>query len=86
MIEDLPVAARALKLTVQPWEVRNADSLTRVFAALNKERTDALYARSGGPGMRPDNEKRIVDFALKSRLPSMYGNRRALDVGVSKSI
>jgi putative ABC transport system substrate-binding protein len=31
--------------------------------------------------MRPANEKRIVDFALKRRLPSMYGNRRALDVG-----
>ena len=81
VIEDLPVAARALKLTVQPWEVRSALDLDKVFAALNKERADGLYARSGGPGMRPTNEKRIVDFALKRRLPSMYGNRRALDVG-----
>jgi putative tryptophan/tyrosine transport system substrate-binding protein len=81
VIEDLPVAARALKLTVQPWEVRSAVDLDKVFAALNKERADGLYARSGGPGMRPANEKRIVDFALKRRLPSMYGNRRALDVG-----
>jgi len=55
--------------------------LDKVFAALNKERADGLYARSGGPGMRPANEKRIVDFAIKRRLPSMYGNRRALDVG-----
>jgi ABC-type uncharacterized transport system substrate-binding protein len=81
VIEDLPVAARALKLTVQPWEVRSADDLDKVFAALNKEHADGLYARSGGPGMRPANEKRIVDFAIKRRLPSMYGNRRALDVG-----
>jgi putative ABC transport system substrate-binding protein len=79
--EDLPVAARALKLTLQPWEVRSAVDLEKGFAALNKERTDGLYARSGGPGMRPDNEKRIVNFALKRRLPSIYGNRRALDVG-----
>jgi putative tryptophan/tyrosine transport system substrate-binding protein len=79
--EDLPVAARALKLTLQPWEVRSAVDLEKGFAALNKERTDGLYARSGGPGMGPDNEKRIVNFALKRRLPSIYGNRRALDVG-----
>jgi putative ABC transport system substrate-binding protein len=81
VIEDLPVAARALKLTVQPWEVRSAVDLDKVFAASTKERPDGLYARSGGPGMRPANEKRIVEFALKRRLPSMYGNRRALDVG-----
>ena len=27
------------------------------------------------------NVKRIVDFALKSRLPSMYGSREAVDAG-----
>ena len=25
------------------------------------------------------NEKRTIDFALKNRLPSMYGNREAVD-------
>ena len=35
--EVLPVAARALGLTIQPWEVRAADGFDRVFAALNKE-------------------------------------------------
>jgi putative ABC transport system substrate-binding protein len=28
-----------------------------------------------------NNRKRIVGFALKSRLPSMYGNRNAVDAG-----
>ncbi len=41
--EVLPVAARALGLTVQPWEVRAADGFERVFAALNKQRPDGLY-------------------------------------------
>src|SRR5436309_7521944 len=36
MKEVLPGAARALKLTIQPWEVRAAGDLDRVFAALNK--------------------------------------------------
>ena len=38
-----------------------------------------LRAR-GGPLMRA-NQKRIADFALKSRLPSMYGSREAVDAG-----
>jgi len=45
---DLPVAARALRLTVQPWEVRSTDGFEKVFAALNKERPDGLYAPGGG--------------------------------------
>jgi putative tryptophan/tyrosine transport system substrate-binding protein len=76
--EDLPVPARALGLTVRSWEVRDADSFDRVFAALNKERPDGLYAPGGG---RPANEKRIPGFALKSRLPSLYGIRAAVDAG-----
>ena len=77
--EVLPVAARALGLTIQPWEVRDADDFERVFAALNKQRPDGLYVL-GGPLMSA-NEKRIVGFALKSRLPSMYSSREAVDAG-----
>ena len=77
--EVLPVAARALGLTLQPWEVRAADDFERVFAALNKQRPDGLYV-TGGPLMGA-NQKRIADFALKSRLPSMYSSREAVDAG-----
>jgi putative ABC transport system substrate-binding protein len=77
--EDLPVAARALKLTVQPWEVRSADDFDRVFAALNKQRPDGLYVLPAP--LMVINQKRIVGFALKSRLPSMYSDREAVEVG-----
>jgi len=77
--EDLPVSARALGLTIQLWEVRNADGFERVFAALSKERPDGLYVL-GGTLMRA-NQKRIVDFTLKSRLPSMYFTREFVDAG-----
>ncbi len=46
--EDLPVAARALGLTVQAWEVRDADGFEKVFAALNKDRPDGLYVTTSG--------------------------------------
>ena len=77
--DDLPVAARALKLTLQPCEVRSADEFDRVFAALNKQRPDGLYV-SGGPLMII-NQKQTTGFALKSRLPSMYGARERVEAG-----
>jgi ABC-type uncharacterized transport system substrate-binding protein len=76
----LPVAARALKLTIQPWEVRDSDGFEKVFAALNKQRPDGLYVPGGGPLMST-NLKRIVGFALKSRLPSTYYDREFVDAG-----
>ena len=77
--EVLPVAARALRLTIQSWEVRAADGFEKVFAALNKERPDGLYVL-GGPLMNA-YQKRIVGLALKSRLPAMYQRREAVDGG-----
>ncbi len=78
--EVLPVAARALRLTLQSWEVRSADDFERVFAALGKQRPDGLYFPPGGP-LTFANVKRIAGFALKSRLPSMYVNRQFVDAG-----
>jgi putative ABC transport system substrate-binding protein len=77
--EVLSVAARALRLTLQPWEVRDADGLDKVFAAMGKQRPDGLFVSSSR--LMSDNQKRIVGFALKSRLPSTYGTREAVDAG-----
>jgi putative ABC transport system substrate-binding protein len=78
--EVLPAAARALGLTVRSWEVRDADDFEKVFAALNKQRPDGLYVHGRGP-LITANVKRIVSFALKSRLPSTYAFREAVDAG-----
>ncbi|HEX7230868.1 MAG TPA: ABC transporter substrate-binding protein [Candidatus Binatia bacterium] len=81
MKELLPVAARALGLTVQAWDVRpaDADGFEKVFAALGKERPDGLYVLAG-PLVRA-KAKRIAGLALKSRLPSMYAIRESVDAG-----
>jgi putative ABC transport system substrate-binding protein len=78
--ELLPVAAHALGLTIQPWEVRAADDFERVFAAISKWRADGLAVPAAGPVMNA-NQKWIVGFALKSRLPSMYSLRAFVDAG-----
>ena len=77
--EVLPAAARALGLTLQPWEVQSADDIDKIFASLGKQRPNGLYVLRG-PLMNI-NRKRIVGLALKSRLPSMYANREYVEAG-----
>ena len=77
--EVLPAAGRALKLTIQPWEIRAVDDFEKVFAAVSKQRPDGLYVPAGA--LLNSNQKRIAGFALKSRLPSMYGRREFVDSG-----
>ena len=77
--EVLPVAARELGLILQPWQVRGTNDFDKVFAAMGKQRPDGLYVPPDLP-MRV-NEKRIVGFTLKSRLPSTYFYRDAVEAG-----
>jgi putative tryptophan/tyrosine transport system substrate-binding protein len=77
--EILPVAAQALRLTLQLWDVRAADGFQKVFAGMGKQRPDGLYVPGGR--LMSDNQKRIVGFALKSRLPSVYYTGEDVDAG-----
>ena len=77
--EDLPVAARALRLTIQPLEVRAPDDFDGVFAALKKQRPDGLYY-TGSPLLNA-NRKRTIGFGVTSRLPMMFSNREPVEAG-----
>jgi putative tryptophan/tyrosine transport system substrate-binding protein len=77
--EVLPAAARALKLTLQPWEVRTSEDFDTVFAAMGKQRPDGLYVTP--TPLMANNLRRIAGLALKSRLPSVYGNKEFADAG-----
>ena len=77
--EVLPDAARALGLIIQPWQLRDANGLEKDFAEMGKPRPNGLYS-TGGRQMQAI-EKQIVGFALKSRLPSVYSWREAVDTG-----
>jgi putative ABC transport system substrate-binding protein len=78
--EILPAASRALRLTIQPAEVRTGEDLDKVFAAIGKSHPDALYVPRRHPVIVA-NEKRIVAFALKSRLPTVYSDIRGVEAG-----
>jgi putative ABC transport system substrate-binding protein len=77
--EVLSSAARALKLTIQAWEIRRTDDFEKVFAAIIKDRPDGLYVSTGA--LLNSNRKRIVGFALKNRLPSVYGRSEYVTEG-----
>ena len=66
-------------MTIQPWEIRAAEDFERVFTALKKDRPEGLYASSGL--VITANGKRIADFALKSRLPSIYDEKESVVAG-----
>jgi putative ABC transport system substrate-binding protein len=78
-LKEVQTAAGALKLTIQPWEVRDADSFDRIFAAIGKQRPDGLYVISS-PLMNA-NRERIANFAIKSRLPSVFSDKATVDAG-----
>jgi len=48
MKEDVAVVARALRLTIRPWEVRSTGDFDTVFSGMGKQRPDGLYV----PGVR----------------------------------
>ena len=50
---------------------------------MDKQRPDGLYLPTGA--LVRDNAKRIADFALKSRLPSVYPYSEAVDAGALMS-
>jgi putative ABC transport system substrate-binding protein len=77
--EVLPKSAGALNLTIVRGEVGNLNDFDRVFTAISKERPDGIFVL-GGPLMNRTQE-RTATFATKSRLPSMYDVRDALDAG-----
>jgi putative tryptophan/tyrosine transport system substrate-binding protein len=78
-LKEVQTAARALGMTIRPWEVRPADGFDRVFAAMGKERPDGLLVLPGP--LMGANRKRITALAIKSRLPSVYSNRPYVDAG-----
>ena len=79
MKEILSLAARALKLTLQSWEITTSEDFEKAFAGIRKQSTDGLY-NLGGPLMIA-NQKRITAFALKHRLPSISGGIGDIDTG-----
>jgi putative ABC transport system substrate-binding protein len=76
--EEIPIAARALNLTIQTWEARDTADLEKALTGLGKELPDGVYMPGGV--VRPAI-KQVINFALKNHLPSIYGEPLAVQAG-----
>jgi putative ABC transport system substrate-binding protein len=68
-----------LKLSLQSHEVRGADDFDTAFAAIARDRPDALLPLAD-PLINSEGG-RIVEFAAKNRLPSIYNRRSYVEAG-----
>ena len=77
IFRSLDVAAQARGVALQPIVFRRPEDLSPALAAMNKARPNALLVFAVGL----DEQKRIVEFAAKNRLPTLYTFREAVDAG-----
>ena len=71
--------AKDLRLTLEPHELRGPGDFERVFAAIGRARQDALMTTADP--MIASYATRVVEFAAKNRLLSMYPGREFVAVG-----
>jgi putative ABC transport system substrate-binding protein len=70
---DLRAAAASAGVTIQSIEMHPSDDYAAAFASVTGSRSDALYVNANP--LHSKNRQLIADFALRSRLPSMYEER-----------
>ena len=77
--KETQAAARSLGMQLQSLEVRDAKDFDKVFQAATKEHVQALITLSDP--VTGSQGRRIMDFAVKSRLPAIYGDSAFVEAG-----
>jgi putative tryptophan/tyrosine transport system substrate-binding protein len=78
-LKGIGIAAKISGLQLQILDVRRADDLETAFSTSRKHRADALVVLRNP--VTAVYRKQVVDFAFKSRLPSMFGTTPWVDSG-----
>jgi putative tryptophan/tyrosine transport system substrate-binding protein len=78
VLSKMAVTARALGVGFLPAEVRGPNDFDRAFAAMAKERTDALVL--GDDGMLLSHVRQLPGLAAKNRLPAI-GPKEYVEAG-----
>jgi putative tryptophan/tyrosine transport system substrate-binding protein len=78
-LAESEVAARALGVRLQPVDVRDPDEFKSAFSAMTREHAGALMLLADS--MFTAYRARVVDFAPKSRLPSLFWTRNSVEAG-----
>jgi len=75
----MEAAAKALGLKLLSLEVRSLDDFEGAFARAKKERAQALITTTGG--LINTQQRRVLDFAAKNRLPAIYHYSEFVEAG-----
>ena len=78
-LKETEVAARASRLQLQPLEVRGPSDIDSAFQAARREQAGGLIVLRDV--VTVGQTKRIVELALKNRLPTIYNDRDFVDAG-----
>jgi putative tryptophan/tyrosine transport system substrate-binding protein len=68
--KNAEAAARTLGLEIQPLGVREPDDFAAAFAAMERDRPDAILMVTDA--LTALNRKRVFEFAAQQRLPAIY--------------
>jgi putative ABC transport system substrate-binding protein len=79
VFKETLAAGRVLGVQLQSLGVRNPEDLDGAFEAARQQHPDALV--SVEDPFTSSYRKRITDFAIAARLPSIYGLREDVDAG-----
>jgi putative ABC transport system substrate-binding protein len=75
----MEAAAKALGVKLLSLEVRSLDDFEGAFARAKKERAQALITTTGG--LINTQQRRVLDFAAKNRLPAIYHYNEFVEAG-----
>jgi putative ABC transport system substrate-binding protein len=76
-IEQIQATAKSMGVSVVTHQLRQADELAGVFAAMQRERVQALIVPRNTFSFA--NRERILALAAQYRLPALYGSRDLLE-------
>ncbi len=79
MMREVEVAARSLRIRLQHVEARGPEEFDSAFAAMARERAEALLVPGGATFLV--HRTRLAELALKGRLPTMYSARESVEAG-----
>jgi putative ABC transport system substrate-binding protein len=79
VLTELRESSKALGLTLLPHPVRGPGDFEGTFAAISRERAQALFVAAGV--LTTEHRKTLVDLAARNRIPTMWGERQFVEVG-----
>jgi putative tryptophan/tyrosine transport system substrate-binding protein len=78
-LKEIEIAAPTLGLEIQSLQVRSPSNFESAFKAAIAAQARALQVL--GSGVIISNRNRIVEFAMKNRLPTMFGDAAHVEAG-----